>query len=104
VDAAVAIKFRRADLDAGAGKFVRGLHYQRTGKMLPASTKVTSFEPPEEVMKQAAQLPGGDLSDGLLYRYVAEQDGRAFWFFLLWGQVKIGVLVEPPGTVTTFTE
>jgi hypothetical protein len=101
VDAAVAIKFRRSDLDAVAEKFVRGLHYDRTKVLLPIGTKFTSFEPPEEIMQQvAAQLRGGALSDGLLYRYIESEngDGRALWFFLLWGQVKIGVQVEPPGT------
>jgi hypothetical protein len=101
VDAAVALKFRRSDLDAVAGQFVRGLHYHGTGgSMLPPATKFTCFEPPEEVMEQAAQLAGGELSCGLLYKYIESEDGdgRAIWFFLLWGQVKMGVLVEPLGT------
>lgn len=105
VDAAVAIKFRRSDLDAVAEKFVRGLHYHRTKAMLPVATKFTSFEPPEEIMQQATQLRGGELSDGLLYRCSESEDGdgRAIWFFLLWGQVKIGVFVEPPGTAPIIT-
>jgi len=66
VDAAVAFRFRREDFDAVAGKFVRGLHYHRTGTPLPVTSKVIAFDPPPEVMKEAAQLPGGSLSDGLL--------------------------------------
>jgi len=105
VDAAIGIKFRRMDLDTVAEKFVRGLHYDRTKALLPVGTAFTSFEPPEETMQQAAQLPGGELSIGLLYRYSESEDGtgRAIWFFLLWGQVKIGVFVEPPGTPPIIT-
>jgi hypothetical protein len=42
------------------------------------------------------------VSCGLLYKYIESEDGdgRAIWFFLLWGQVKMGVLAEPLGTPT----
>ena len=98
VDAALAVKFRRTDFDSVAEKFVRGLHYHGTKTTMPAGTKFTAFEPDEESTTQAAQLPGGMVSDGLFYGHIESEDGdgRAIWFFLLWGQVKIGVLVEPP--------
>ncbi len=99
VEAAVALKFRREDFDAVIGKFVRGLHYHRTGTPLPADAKITAFDPPPEVMREVAQLPDrGSLSEGLLYRfYQDEHPGRAWWFFLLWGQVNMAAVVEMPG-------
>jgi hypothetical protein len=106
IDAVVGLKFRRSDFDAVAGKFVRGLHYHRTKTLLPVGTKFTSFEPPDEVMRQSGQqLPGGELSRGLSYRYSESEDGdgRAIWFFYLWEQVQMGVLVEPPGTAPIIT-
>src|SRR2546428_553012 len=76
VNAAISMKFRRTDLDTVGEKFVRGLHYERTGKLLPVGTKFEAVEPPDEVMRQAGQgLPGGDLTRGLAYRYSESEDG-----------------------------
>jgi hypothetical protein len=99
VEAAVALKFRRADFDAVICKFVRGLHYHRTGTPLPIDAKITAFDPPADVMREAAQLPDrGSLSEGLHYRfYQDEHPGRSWWFFLLWGQVNMAAVVEMPG-------
>ena len=64
-EAAVALKFRREDIHALIGKFVRGLHYHRTGTSLPADARITAFDPPPEAMQEAAQLPDrGSLSEG----------------------------------------
>jgi hypothetical protein len=52
-------------------------------------------------MRQVGQqLPGGVLTRGLAYRYIEaeNEDGRAIWFFYIWEQVQMAVLVEPPGT------
>jgi hypothetical protein len=99
VDAPIGFTFRRFDLDAVVGKFVRGIHFNRTKNPLPVATKIESFEPTAEAQEQAAQLPGGELSDALLYRYWEPNgsQGSALWFFVLWGQVNIGARVEPPG-------
>lgn len=99
VEAAVALKFRREDFDAVIGKFVRGLHYHRTGTPLSADAKITAFDPSPEMMRVVAQLPDqGALSEGLLWRfYQDEQPGRSWWFFLLWGQVSMAALVEMLG-------
>jgi len=87
-------------------RFVRGLHYDRTGRLLPVGTKFEAVEPPHEVMQQAGQgLPGDELTRGLAYRYSESEngDGRAVWFFYIWEQVQMGVLVEPPGTLPIIT-
>lgn len=99
VEAAVALKFRRQDLDAVVGKFVRGLHYHRTGTPLPMDAKITAFDPSPELMKEAAQLPDrGSLSEGLHWRFHQdEHPGRSWWLFLLWGQVTMAAVVEMTG-------
>jgi len=99
VEAAVALKFRREDFDAVIGKFVRGLHYHRTGTPLHGDAKVIAFDPPQEAMQAASELPDrGSLSEGLHWRfYQDEHPGRSWWFFLLWGQVNMAAVVETPG-------
>jgi hypothetical protein len=99
VDATVALKFHRSDLDAIGEKFVRGLCHQLFGKLLPLGTTFTAFEPDAKTMQIAGQeLPGAEPMKGFAYRYFEFGDGREFWFFYVWEQVVIGVLVEPPST------
>jgi hypothetical protein len=98
VEAALAFRFRRQDFDAVISKFVRGLHYDRTGAPLPANAKISAFPLPSEVIREVAQLPDrGSLSEGLRWRfYQDEHPGPSWWFFRLWGQVNMGARVELP--------
>ena len=78
VDAAVAIRFRRSDVDTVIGKFVRGFHYYRNGEPLALEAKITCFDPPEETMREVGQLQDrGSLSKGLHYR-LCQDSGRAW--------------------------
>src|SRR5207248_3172192 len=79
---------------------VRGLHYRDAGAFLPENATITVFDPPEDVMDAAAQLEGGDLSNGLLYRRFRADDGRTWWFCILWGQVNLAAVVEAPVTAS----
>jgi hypothetical protein len=95
VKAVVALRFRWGDFESVIAKFVRGLHYDRIGTPLPMAARITTFDPSSEMMKEAANLPGGSLSDGLLYRFYEEKEaGRSWWFFVLWGQVNLAAMVE----------
>lgn len=96
IEAAVGLRFNHEHFDAVISKFVRGLYFYRNKKKaLPAATKVITFHPSYEVMKEAAQFERGSLSDGLLYSVGQFDDGRMLWFFILWGQVNIGAAVDP---------
>lgn len=74
VEAAVALQFRREDFDVVIAKFVRGLHWRRTGTALAIDAKITAFNPPGEAMKEAAGLPGGSVSNALFYRVYEDKD------------------------------
>jgi len=100
VEAAPAASLSGEDLGAMVRKLVRGFHPIYAGESLPLDAEIMLLRldrmDPADAAAGYEQIPtDARYGPGLLIKRFTEGGPMTFWAFLLWGQIRLGAIVNP---------